>query len=413
MHTILQSTFGALDQARIAWCLLRVPDSLARPSGDIDMLVDRVDLGRLRDVLTAESFVRVPRISAGYHFLRYDRPTNQWLWLHIVTELAFGPGSELVTGAADGCLERRVRDGLVTVLHPDDAFWALLLHVMIDRQRVAPRHRSRLIELAPQACDDSPLAIQLGLACPPGVTPADLRAHVQHGRWPDLERLAPVLVQTWRRRQAITPQRRVLRRLKRLVVAIRTFRNRRGVSVALLGPDGAGKTSLARHLQTSFIFPGRYIYMGLTGGRLPQVARLRHPLLVVPGRVGIFWWRYLMAQYHLARGRIVVFDRYVFDAMVSPRQQLSTRERIMRWIDGHAVPGPDLVLVLNASADLMFARKGAYDLEQLERWRRDYAALARKLPRVEIVDTSRPPELVRADVSERIWLRYVRRWRIW
>ena len=56
---------------------------------------------------------------------------------------------------------------------------------------------------------------------------------------------------------------------------------RRGISVALLGPDGAGKTTLAGEIDNSFIFPVRRVYMGLTGGLLRHVNRLRVPGLVL------------------------------------------------------------------------------------------------------------------------------------
>src|SRR5262249_48745517 len=41
----------------------------------------------------------------------------------------------------------------------------------------------------------------------------------------------------------------------------RSFRTR-GLTVALLAPDGAGKTTLARSLGEAFYLPTRYIYMG-------------------------------------------------------------------------------------------------------------------------------------------------------
>jgi thymidylate kinase len=182
--------------------------------------------------------------------------------------------------------------------------------------------------------------------------------------------------------------------------------------VALLGPDGAGKSTLSSGLEGSFIFPVRTIYMGLTGGLLPWADRLRFPPLVVPARLAIFWYRYVRGRYEQMRGRLVIFDRYVYDSRVPHPRQLSRLERAVRWIDGHSVPGPDLVLVLSAPGDVMHARKGEYSSETLELWRRHFLALRERIPNLEIVDTTQDPEAVRAEVTQRIWNRYRARWRV-
>ena len=39
---------------------------------------------------------------------------------------------------------------------------------------------------------------------------------------------------------------------------------RRGFTIALIGPDGAGKTTLAEKLQRNLPFPIRYLYMGVS-----------------------------------------------------------------------------------------------------------------------------------------------------
>jgi len=189
------------------------------------------------------------------------------------------------------------------------------------------------------------------------------------------------------------------------------LQRRRGLSVALLGPDGAGKSTLARGIQHSFIFPVRVVYMGLTGGLLRHIARLHVPGLVLLGRMLVLWCRYLIAQYHQARGRLVVFDRYIYDAMVPHPERLNWFRRTSRRVDGHVCPSPDLVLVLSAPGDVMYERKGEYNPAQLEDWRQHFLALQQRIPQLEIVDTTRPRDGVRTDVIDRIWRRYVAHWK--
>ena len=247
--------------------------------------------------------------------------------------------------------------------------------------------------------------------CPPGWSPAVLIGAARTGDWDRLERLAPTLKAQWKRRQS-GRARWLMLRATRVIAGLRPFAwyRRRGLSVALLGPDGAGKSTLAEGIQRSCVFPVRRIYMGLTGGALPWVDRLLVPGLVQLGRMSVIWSRYLRGLYHQARGRLVVFDRYIYDAMVPHPERLNWYRRVTRWLDGHTCPAPDLVLVLSAPGALMHARKGEYTAEMLEDWRRHFLALRQWLPQVELVSTVGPAEEVCADVMGRLWRRYAARW---
>jgi hypothetical protein len=59
----------------------------------------------------------------------------------------------------------------------------------------------------------------------------------------------------------------------------------------------------------------------------------------------------------------------------------------------------------------MFQRKHAYTAETLEDWRQHFLSLQRRVPNLEVVDTTRPLQVVVPDVIERIWQRYAVRWR--
>jgi thymidylate kinase len=176
-----------------------------------------------------------------------------------------------------------------------------------------------------------------------------------------------------------------------------------GLSVALLGPDGAGKSTLAAGISQSFKMPVSIMYMGLTGGFLKQVARLRVPGVVFVGRAMVIWRRYLRGRLHQARGRLVVFDRYVLDAAVPHPLRLTRLQRMSRWLDFYLCPPPDLVLVLDAPGDVMHRRKGEYHAQMLEDWRRHFRELQRRFPDVvEIVDASQEKDAVRIDATQRI-----------
>jgi len=305
---------------------------------------------------------------------------------------------------------RRERDGAMFTLAPDDAFWVLLLHCLVDKGSIAARHRTRLQALAAVALTENPLAQVVAAACPDGWTLARILQYVRDHRWVQLEQFGSAFTRSWMRRQHIGTWKILLHRVSQLIVKLINLPRSRGLGVALLGPDGAGKTTVIADVQKRFILPVRSVYMGLTGGLLPRADSLRFPVLVALSRLVIFWCRYLIAQYHQSRGRLVIFDRYIYDAEVPTPYPLSRLKKAYRWMDGHALPAPDLVLVLSAPGEIMYQRKREYDPEMLEDWRQHFLALQKRMPQAEIVDTTRTKDTVRIDVIDRIWRRYVVRW---
>ena len=410
LHPLLARLFEHWEREGVRWCLLR-PTDLAVPEGDIDLLLAPASLEAARRAAFELGFVQLPGRHQGTHLLQYDKASACWLWLHAVGELTFGPWRALPTGAADGCLARRLT-APVPRLAPGDEFWVSLLHGFLDKGTVAAGRREALRGLSESASADGELPAALAPLLPAGWTAAGVVAAVKVGDWDGLDRLAAKLA----RRAAAAGRPAMPRRVARAIAGIRErvteWRGRRGISVALLGPDGAGKSTLAEGLRSSFVFPVREVYMGLTGGMLRYVDKLRIPGVVRLGRLAVIWARYLRAQYHVARGRLVVFDRYIYDADVPPPYALGPIGRFTRWMDGRACPGPDIVIVLDAPGAVMHQRKGEYDPDTLKHWRGRFLALQRRVPGLEVVDTTGGAEAVRRDVLDRIWRRYADRWRI-
>lgn len=408
----LRTLLSDLDEAGVSWCLLRpLPLLDDVRSGDIDLLVAPGQLPLVAAAGREVGFVTVPGRSHGLHRLLFDPALAGWLWIHLVDELCFGPRYRLCTNAEAACLARTsITDGLRR-LHPEDEFWTTLLHCLLDKGAIAPRHRARLGLLARTAGTEGPLALVVARVCPEPWTPERIVDAVTRNAWSELERLPAAVLARWPKRAPVRPGPGPVRRIRGAIqFRLRGWR-RRGISVALIGPDGAGKTTIAREIGNGFVFPVRQVYMGLTGGLLRYVDRVRVPGLVLLGRLTVVWGRYLYARSLQARGALVVFDRYVYDAVAPTPYPLSRAARISRWIAGHACPSPDLVLVLSAPGEVMFRRKGAYTPEQLESWRQHFLSLERRLPNLEVVDTTRPLDIVRNDVIGRIWRRYQLRWR--
>jgi thymidylate kinase len=399
-------TLEAWDRLRVRWALLRE----SAPGGavaEVDILLHPDDLGRAREAAQREGLVLLPGLHRGTHLVAYEEAEGRWVWLHCVTELSYGPWQVLRTGAADAVLDRRTPSS--ARLHPADEFWAVLLHCLLDHRDIPLRHRERLSSLAAAADAWSPLADALDRRLPASWSTAEIVAAADRGEWHRLEELGA----RWRaecRRRGPSLAARALSAAARLPAWLRGCWLRRGVRVALLGPDGAGKSTLASGLTATVPLPMAQVYMGLTGGWLRRVDKLRIPGVVRVGRLLVIWGRYLRGQALAGAGKLVIFDRYIYDAEVPTPYHLGPAGRLARWIDGHACPGPDVTILLDAPGEVMFRRKGEYDGTTLEHWRQQFLGVRRRVPELEVVDTTRSADAVLRDVTARIWRRYARRW---
>jgi thymidylate kinase len=214
------------------------------------------------------------------------------------------------------------------------------------------------------------------------------------------------------------------------------------ISVALIGPDGSGKTTIARRLEQSLPVPAKYLYMGVSldssssllvtsrllrrarrvlgaprdtagprdsrvddprpKGPLRRLARELRSLVGLANRLCEEWYRQLLAWSHLRRGHVVIFDRhyfpdyYAFDIAGGRHRPLS--RRIHGWMLAHVYPRPQLLVFLDAPAEVLFARKGEGTIEVLEHRRQEYLKLRDVVEDFARVDATRPE----AEVAEEI-----------
>jgi hypothetical protein len=394
----------------VRWAVIR--GETDRPTGDdLDLLVHPEDASAFRSIARDLGFPRLPAWGHGEHAFHVGRGTGGWWRLDLLTTFRFLHGERLTDDVVPAVLARRTA-GRVPTLSPEDTAWALVLHLLLDKDAVSGQNHERLAATA-DAAAAGPMAEALAAALPRGWTPVRTRealasptedpARLAALRRAVGRRLRPGGVagwlawRTWRIRDAIAG------RFRKPLTAL----YRRGPSVALLGPDGAGKSHLVHELPTAFPLGVRTFYLGLYPAGSEHHRGPKGLGFVL--RMGGMWRRYVGARVQQARGRLALFDRHPYDARLTPRQRPRRVDRIRRAVLGHALPAPDLLLILDAPGDVLFARKPEHPAADLEAEMVRYRELASRLPRAELVDATRPADDVLDDVVTRIWRLWGRR----
>ncbi|MGH2698551.1 MAG: dTMP kinase [Actinomycetota bacterium] len=216
-------------------------------------------------------------------------------------------------------------------------------------------------------------------------------------------------------------------------------------TVALIGPDGAGKTTISRELPSSLPFRTHSVYMGVNldaskvmlpttrlilalkrlsgrgqdmvasvdphqmpnpgGGITRRIAKSIKSGLRMANWVGEEWFRQAIAWRHQLKGRVVVFDRHFFcDYYAYDVAQAYGRRPLANRIHGlllsRAYPKPDLVIYLDAPVEILFDRKRETTREFLERRRQEYLQMRDLFPHFALVDATQPKDKVKREVAD-------------
>jgi thymidylate kinase len=211
-------------------------------------------------------------------------------------------------------------------------------------------------------------------------------------------------------------------------------------SVALIGVDGAGKTTIARRLEQTLPFPVKYLYMGLnvassnvmlptswlvvnikralgngpevggpaepthskqsSEGSLRHFAKSLRSSLSLTNLLAEECFRYFIAWIYQRYGYLVLFDRWFYaDYYASNNTNWSYGSWIHEYMLQRVFPKPDIVIFLDVPAEVSFARKGEDTLASLELRRRKYLSLQDSTNNFNVVDATRSEEIVLREVA--------------
>ncbi|KKK82883.1 hypothetical protein LCGC14_2798930, partial [marine sediment metagenome] len=165
--------------------------------------------------------------------------------------------------------------------------------------------------------------------------------------------------------------------------------------VVFLGTDGSGKSSVIHRLsrELSDEFQGsHYVHLrpGLGRSTRNEGQPVTDPHANTPRSYlgSVVKAFYLLFDYTvgyfikirpLRRSSLVLFDRYYHDMLVDPRRyRYGGPSWLARWV-GTVIPKPDIFILLDAPAEVLYARKKEVAFEEVVRQRDAYLNLVRSL----------------------------------
>ncbi|MGB5847052.1 MAG: hypothetical protein WBH40_01115, partial [Ignavibacteriaceae bacterium] len=209
-------------------------------------------------------------------------------------------------------------------------------------------------------------------------------------------------------------------------------------TIALIGADGSGKTTIAKMLLASPPAKMKYLYMGLniesSNYALPT-SRLIYYLKLLKykkknknfkdvklknlslhnieedrtvdkrGKLGAFvrlanrmaeaWYRQIISWIFQLSGYTVLYDRhYIFDSSTNQSCEELKKQRVTTkmhsWMINNLLSKPKLVFLLHAPPEVLFERKGEADLEYLKARTESFMKVGRSFKNFIIVDATQP-----------------------
>lgn len=224
-------------------------------------------------------------------------------------------------------------------------------------------------------------------------------------------------------------------------------------TVALIGADGSGKTTIAHRLLESLPMPTKYLYMGTSIGSsnvalptsrlllyLKQKAYRKsskesdksfsdfivetssrrskvYASLRLLNRLIEEWYRQLVSWVYQLRNYVVIYDRHYLYEFAAQHVEMQSNgklegenrrlsERLHLWFLYNCYPKPDLVIFLDAPAKILLERKKEWTKEHLQKHNDAMSQWGEKSASFVRIDASQPIDSVLEEAKQQIMVFY-------
>ena len=408
---VLQRVFALLDGSGIAYCLSHGYEGLPdRWGSDIDIIVARQMTGEAVGALLDQSsqFLGARVVRRESLFVTLACASRNGIPQYLVLDFSHDAEGEPVLAA-------RRRAGNWWIPSTGDAF-AIELTRAIAKSRLDDATAERLAGL--YAADPAAAHLALGRRWPARLAD-EVGDAVARRDWASLIADAPSLRRRLvLQRMVCSPLAFIADTLKVQVARARRFLRPAGVHVALLGPDGAGKSSTIAALEEGLapLF-ARVEVLGFAPSlrqllrRAPSSTATPHALKPRSAGMSLIraaYWAFHAIASHVtlrvakARSTLVLNDRHFIDILVDPVRYRYGGPRWALKAVWWLTPRPDLVILLNGAPEVLQARKREITVEATARLCRGYLDLVSVLPCGWIVNAEQKPEAVIGEAAAAI-----------
>lgn len=384
-------------------------------SGDLDIAVEPQHLSALARSFQAQREGRPVQLlqheASGFYFVLACQEEDDMCLVPVDAATDYRRDGRVFFTAHELLAGRRQWNGL-WIAAPAVEFGYLLVKKVL-KGAIVPHQKQRLCELVQELGDDAGAMAQRLFG--PRLGDCVLQWIVTES-WTELERNLPRLQRAllWQRLWC-DPLNSVRYWLPEGTRMWRRWRYPTGLCVAVLGPDGAGKSALIEHLRVdlagafrrSEVFHLQPDILGQKRDEGPVTephARPLHPLwrslLKIPYYMLDYGLGYaLRVRPQLVRSTLVLFDRYYDDILVDARRYRYGGPPGLAHGLQRAIPRPDLFLILDAPEEQLLQRKQELPGAELQRQRLGYRRLAAALGNAYVLDASQPEAEVARQAS--------------
>lgn len=407
--TVARALIAALSAECDSYCILsgyeRLPEWF---ESDIDFMVSEKDFARMPGIvariaratnthlfqsvaheITARAFLLVSLGGAGLTICQLDAASDYrhfgMLWLRASEVLA----------------SRRKHAGGFWISSPAHEF-AYYLIKRVNKRDFGTQHGQRLSRLYAEnrdACD----RIMERFWSPR--QRSALGSMAASGKWDEMPRLLESLRRQLRRHSSESLTQRVASIPSRALHTFDRVAHPTGRWIALMGPDGSGKSLAVNAIREQFapafrdircyhLRPKLLRALNKDGGTVTD-PHGKAPRGFVASIAKVF---YLIADYllgyivkvvpDLVRTRLIVFDRYFYDLLVDSKRVRYGGPQWLLKLVSRLLPRPDVVVLLDAPPEVLWSRKQEVTFGEVVRQRNAYLEVARRLPSTIIVNSA-------------------------